>query len=100
MPDLTSKQRAHLRALAHDLKPLHHVGKEGVTDAAARAVEQAFNTRELLKVKVLEHAPDTPFAIGEALAARLEGADVVQAIGRVVILYRPHPDRPQITLPK
>ena len=47
---LTSKQRAHLRSLAHHLKPLLHLGKEGLTESTYGAVESAFNTRELLKV--------------------------------------------------
>lgn len=32
--------------------------------------------------------------MGEALAAGTPGVQVVQAIGRVVVLYRPNPDRP------
>ena len=39
MPDLTSKQRAALRGRAHALKPLVHVGKEGVTPAVGRLTE-------------------------------------------------------------
>ncbi len=71
-----------------------------MTDAAVRAVEGAFNTRELLKLKVLEAAPAPAGATGEALAARLDSAHVVQVIGRTVVLYRPHPDKPQIKLPR
>jgi RNA-binding protein len=97
---LTSKQRAHLRGLAHALKPLFHVGKEGVTVPAIRAVRDAFNTRELLKVKVLEGAPEPARAVAQALAAEIEDAAVVQVVGRTVTLYRPHPDEPEIRLPK
>ena len=69
VPTLTSKQRAHLRGLAHALKPLAHVGKEGVTPAAVRALQQTFDTHELVKVRVLEAAPprrprDGPLARG------------------------------------
>ena len=96
---LNSRQRAHLKSLAHPLKPVLHVGKEGVTEAAVRALEETFRTRELAKVRVLETAPDTPHAIGEALAGRLQGVQVVQTIGRIVVLFRRHPDRPAIQLP-
>jgi len=54
---LTSSQRARLKALAHPLKPILHIGREGVTPHALDAVRQAFNTREILKVKVLDTAP-------------------------------------------
>lgn len=96
---LTAKQRAHLRSLAHSLKPILHVGKEGITEAAVSAVLDAFNGRELLKVKVQESAPMSAAATGDALAARIAGAHQVQTIGRTVVLYRPHPERPEIRLP-
>lgn len=99
-PILTSKQRAHLRGLAHALKPLVHVGKEGVTVPTIRAVRDAFNKRELLKVRVLESAPASARAVAEALAAEVEDARVVQVVGRTVTLYRPDPDAPVIRLPK
>ena len=76
------------------------IGKEGLTDAAARAVEDAFNTRELLKVKVQEAAPMSAAATGEALSARIPGTHLVQTIGRTVVLYRADPEEPEIKLPK
>ena len=99
MRELTAKQRAHLRSLAHHLKPIFHVGKEGVTEAAVRAVKEAFNTRELLKVKVQEAAPVDVREAGAALAERLGDAHLVQTIGRTAVLFRPHPERPEIHLP-
>ena len=99
MVELTSKQRAHLRSLAHSLKPILQVGKEGVTEEVAASVADAFQNRELLKVKVLESAPlDAREAAGE-LAERVAGAHVVQVIGRTVVLYRRHPENPEIRLP-
>lgn len=99
MTRLTSKQRAHLRSLAHALKPVAHIGAEGLTDAALRGIQEAFNTRELLKVKVLESAPAGAWETADAIAARLEGVHVAQTIGRTVVLYRRHPDKPEIQLP-
>ncbi len=95
---LTSKQRAHLKSLAHPLKPLLHIGKEGVTGTVVGSVREAFNTRELLKVKVLEAAPQGAREIGEDLAGRLDGVELVQVIGRTVVLYRRHPEKPEIVL--
>ena len=99
MNKLTTKQRAYLRSLAHRLRPVLHVGKEGVTQMSLKAVESAFHTRELLKIKVLESAPQSAQESGEALAAGVEGASLVQVIGRTVVLYRPHPEKPEIKLP-
>jgi RNA-binding protein len=100
MSPLTSKQRAHLRSLAHALKPVLQVGTEGVTDAVLRSVEEAFNTRELLKVKVLEGAPEGARETADRIAAALEGVEVPQTIGRTVVLYRPFPEEPDIVLPR
>lgn len=100
IPSLTSKQRAHLRSLAHHLKPVLHVGNDGVTDAVTRSVDEAFNTRELLKVKVQEGAPVDAATAGETLARSVFGAHLVQVIGRTIVLYRPSPDDPEIRLPR
>jgi RNA-binding protein len=97
---LTPKQRAHLRSAAHHLKPIFQVGKEGITDSAVRAVEDAFNTRELLKVKVQEAAPLTARDAGTELSGRVDGVQHVQTIGRTIVLYREHPEKPEIRLPK
>lgn len=100
MDNLTSRQRAHLRKLAHHLKPVVLVGGDGVTTAVLNAVEEAFNTRELLKVKLQESAPlHVRDAAGE-LSTRIIGSHSVQTIGRTVILYRPHPEHPEIRLPR
>lgn len=96
---LTSKQRAHLRSLAHTLKPVLQIGTDGVTDAVVRSVEQALSTRELLKIKVLETAPVGAGAAAGALADRVGGAYVPQVIGRTIVLYRPFQDEPEIDLP-
>ena len=96
---LSSKQRAHLRKLAHPLRPVLHLGKEGATVAATRALRQAFNTRELAKVRVLDGGPLAPREAAEALAAEVEGAVVVAVAGRNAVLYRPDPETPEIRLP-
>ena len=97
---LTSKQRAHLRTLSHALKPTAHVGKEGVTPAVVRSLLETFGQHELVKVRVLENAPDTAKTLGHELAGKLTGTHVVQTVGRNVTLYRPDPEDPTITLPR
>jgi RNA-binding protein len=96
---LSSRQRAHLKSLAHPLKPIVQVGRDGVTATVISSVQDAFHTRELLKVKVLESAPDDPRAVADGLAAVIEDVHIVQLIGRTIVLYRRNPDRPEIILP-
>lgn len=96
---LTSKQRAHLRSLAHHLKPILHVGVDGVTDPVVRSVEEAFHTRELLKIKVQDGAPVDVDDAGRDLAQRIPDVHVAQTIGRTIVLYRPFPQDPAIRLP-
>jgi RNA-binding protein YhbY len=62
-------------------------------------VRQAFAHRELLKVRVLESAPEETRDAAHALAAGVKGAAVVQVVGRSVTLYCPHPTAPEIRLP-
>lgn len=95
---LTPKQRAQLRSLAHPLKPIMHVGKEGITDAALGSLGDAFGTRELLKVKVQTAAPLTAAETGQQIAERLPDVHHVQTIGRTIVLYRRHPEKPEIRL--
>jgi RNA-binding protein len=97
---LTSKQRAHLRSLAHTLDPVVRVGKEGLTEAVVSAVEEAFNTRELLKARILDAAAEDARYVAHALAERLDNTHVVQVVGHVAILYRPDPDDPRIEMPR
>ncbi len=99
MTTLTSKQRAHLRKLAHHLKPVVLVGSDGVTDAVLASILDALNTRELLKIKLQESAPTDAREAARAIEAGLTGVHPVQTIGRTVVLYREHPDEPEIRLP-
>ena len=96
---LTSKQRAYLRGLGHKLKPLAHVGREGVTKTLLDSIRQVLSTHELIKVRVRDSAPEGPRGGAEAIAAAIDGAVVVQAVGYTALVYRPHPDNPEIRLP-
>jgi RNA-binding protein len=100
LTSLSSKQRAFLRSLAHSLKPVAFIGKEGVTDAAVQSLTDAFNTRELLKLKVQQMAPEESREVGALLAERIDNLHVIQIIGRTIILYRAFPENPKIRLPR
>ena len=95
---LTPRQRAQLRSLAHHLKPIHHIGKEGFSPAAIDAIRELFNHRELIKVRVQDTAPVTVRDAGNELTSMLPGVHHVQTIGKVIVFYRRHPEKPAIVL--
>jgi RNA-binding protein len=96
-PPLSGQQRRFLRALVQPRKALVQVGSGGISDAVIAAVEAALLDHELIKVRLLE--PDDKHAASEALAAASR-AHLCGLVGHTVILYRAHPEKPRIVLPK
>ncbi len=91
----SSPLRKRLRAAGHHLSPVVQVGKEGVTDAVLRQIDQALHDHELVKVKVGTETPDDRFGSADALLAGSEGAQLAQILGRTMLLYRRHPRKPR-----
>lgn len=96
---MTSKQRAYLKGLAMNIEPVFQIGKASLTPEVTEAVFEAFNTRELIKVAVLKNCLDDPKAIGQALAERTR-SQLVQVIGKKIVLYKESKDHKKIELPK
>ena len=88
---LSSKERAELRAEAHHLHPLVHVGHQGLTDALRDALDDALRTHELVKVALAKSTDVSAKDAAHDLARSLN-AEVVQTIGRTCTLYRENPD--------
>ncbi|MFS0727476.1 ribosome assembly RNA-binding protein YhbY [Paenibacillus sp. 1P07SE] len=95
---LTGKQKRHLRSLAHHLQPIFQVGKGGTNEHLIRHIEEAIETRELMKISVLNNCDDDPKEIGAQLAAG-SGAELVQVIGKTIVLYKESKDHKTINLP-
>jgi RNA-binding protein len=95
---LTGKQRRHLRALGHALTPLVQLGKGGLTAAVVAQVEQALVDHELIKVKLLDTVELDRHEAAAELALQTH-SEVAQVLGRTILLYRPDPLDPRITLP-
>lgn len=95
---LTGKQKRHLRALGHSLKPLILVGKKEVEEALIAETNAALDYHELVKVKLLESCMLDKHEASETLAQACN-ADVAQILGKTFLLYRPAAT-PVITLPK
>lgn len=96
---MTSKQRAYLMGLASNLTPVFQIGKSGLSPEVTAAVEEAFNTRELLKLGVLKNCMEDSKDMAFTLAERTH-SQVVQVIGRKIVLYREDKDKPKIRLPQ
>ena len=92
---LTSKQRAKLKRIAATTEPILQVGKGGVGDQLVKQVDDALAARELIKLHVLESAPEEPGDLAQALAGAT-GSQVVQVIGRRLVLYRRNAKKPVI----
>jgi RNA-binding protein len=94
---LTAKRRKHLKALAHHRKPVVSVGNAGITASVLREIEQALEYHELLKVRLpgVERGKRTELL---HQICDTTGAEAVQEIGRVAVIYR-RAKKPRIVLP-
>jgi len=86
--------RKALRAAGHHLSPVVQVGKEGLTEAVTRQLDEALLAHELVKVKVGTESPEDRFEVAARLAG-LPGALVAQVLGRTLLVYRKHPKKPR-----
>ena len=97
-PKLSERQRKHLRALAHAVKPVIRLGNAGLTPAVTAETARALEDHELIKVK----APGGDRLARDALfaaLARATGSALVHRIGNVAVLYRPRAESPRILIP-
>lgn len=94
---LNEKQRKHLRRLGHTLEPVLMTGGSGVTPGLLAELDTTLAHHELIKVKVRAADRESRDAMIEALCAA-SGAELVQRIGHVALLWRPNPERRRIAL--
>jgi len=87
---MTGKERAALRSECNQLKPLVHIGQDGITGDLVRAMDDALRARELVKVQLNKSVEGKPKAAAAELAERVK-AEVIQVIGRTTVLYRHNP---------
>ena len=96
---MTTKQRAYLKGLAMNLDPIFQIGKSSLTPEFTASINEVLEARELIKISVLKNCLDEVADVAEELAAQ-SNSELVQVIGRNVLLYRRHPKKPVIELPK
>jgi len=90
----SGKLRRALRGHGHHLSPIVQIGKAGVSAGVLKQVEQALADHELVKLRVDADSPEDRFTVADALAD-LPGANVVQILGRAILVYKRHPHHPR-----
>ena len=97
---MTSKQRGYLKGLAMTMDPIFQIGKNSLTPEFTKAVQEALEARELIKISVLQNCLDDPKELAAMIAERTR-AQVVQVIGKKIVLYKEgKDDKKKIILPK
>ena len=86
---LTSKQRQFLKAQAHKLKPVMHVGKGGVTPAQTAELEVMIDSLELVKIKINPNSFEDEDTAAKAMCAAVPGLEHVWTIGHTMLFFRP-----------
>ncbi len=95
---MTSKQRAYLKGLAMNTEPIMQIGKATLTPEITKSVDEALEARELIKLNVLKNCIADPRDIAEVVAERTH-SEVVQVIGKKIVLYRESKKKKKIELP-
>lgn len=89
---MTSKQRAFLKGLAAKEESILSIGKEGLTPGITQSVAEALKKRELIKITVQKNCLEDKLEVADILAERTH-SQVVQVIGRKVVLYKEGKDK-------
>ena len=97
---MTTKQRACLKGLAITMEPILQIGKSSLSPELTAAVDEALEARELIKISVLKSCVDDSRQLAQTLAERTR-SEVVQVIGKKIVLYRQAKDekKRKIVLP-
>ena len=95
---ITSKQRSYLRTLANSLQPIFQVGKAGIEENFLKQVNDALESRELIKVKVLNNSGLTAREASDIICQAIS-AEGIQAIGSKCVFYKKSLKKPKIELP-
>ena len=96
---LTGKQRSYLKGLAHNLDPLFQLGKSGLTENFIKQVEEALETKELIKIKILQNCDLDPTETANEIVEELN-AEFVQSIGSKFVVYKESKKNKKIELPR
>lgn len=95
---LTTKQRQYLRGLGHALKPMLQIGKDGINDRQLASISKVLEDHELVKLNILENSDLDKNEVERLLCEPLK-AELVQVLGKKMLLYRKSKENVKIKLP-
>lgn len=96
---MTSKQRSYLKGLAMKLDPIFQIGKSSLTPEFTESIIEVLEARELIKISVLNNCMDDPKELASVLSDRTH-SEIVQVIGKKIVLYKESKNKKKIELPK
>jgi len=96
---MTTKQRAYLIGLAMNIVPIYQIGKSSLTPEITQGIAEALEARELIKINVLKNCSEDIHELARTIAERTH-SEVVQVIGRKIVLYKESKKKKKIVLPK
>lgn len=96
---LTANQKRQLKGLASTLDVKYQVGKNEISDTVIAMLDKALTARELIKIDVMKAVTSPIMELALDLSSRLN-AELVQVVGRVIVLYRYNKDNHKIKLQK
>lgn len=95
---LSGKQKRFLRGLGNQLKATIFIGRDGISGSVLTSIEKSLSATELVKIKLLEGFDGKRHDAAEKLEAKT-GAELVQVLGKTILLYRRDRSEPKINLP-
>jgi RNA-binding protein len=96
---LTGKQKRFLRKESHHLKPVFQIGKQGIHETFINEISDVLESRELIKISVLQNAIEDSKTAGAFIAEKVN-AELVQVLGNTITLYRQSEENSQLELPR
>lgn len=96
---LSQAQKKQLKGLSNTLDIKYQIGKSEITDNVLNVLDKALTAHELIKIDVMKSVVTPIMELALDLSSSLH-AEVVQVVGRVIVLYRPNKDKPKIKLVK
>ena len=94
---LTSADKKTLKGIANTLETKYQLGKSGITDASVDMFDKALTAHELIKIDVMKNVTTEIMELALDLSSKLK-AEVVNVIGRTILLYRKNLKNPKIKL--
>ena len=96
---LNSNEKKQLKAIASVEKTKYQIGKNEISDSLLDMLNKALTARELIKIDVMKGATNPIMEIALDLSSKLN-AEIVQVVGRVIVLFRRNKEHPKIRFTK